>query len=181
MIFFPDCAMNPNPGVENLLRNVLADVLPPTHEAGLLATTLGEVARQRRRRTLQKRGALGVATAVLATLALLPWTRSPAPVSLSIPSPAPRTAAAANAVPVIASQPLPAPFVVETRLGLTPMVASGRTDLGWVETGDGTQHATVLSDDDLLSLLAGKPAALVRNDGETRLVLVGGSEVMGRP
>jgi len=173
--------MNPNPGVENLLRTVLADVLPPAHEADLLATTLGEVVRQRRRRTRQRRGTLVVATAALATLALLPWTRSPAPVQLAIPSPAPRTVAAANTVPVIASRPLAPLLVVETRPGLTPIVASGNTHLGWVETGDAAQHAAVLSDDDLLTLLAGKSAALVRNDGETRLVLAGGSEVLGRP
>ena len=183
MTSFPDYAMNPNPGVENLLRNVLADVLPPAREADLLATTLCAVTRHRRRRMLQTRGAFVVGAAALATLALLlrTWTRSPARGQLADAWSASRTVAAANSVPVITSRPLSPPLVVETQPRLTPIVASGRTDLGWVETRDAAQHATVLSDDDLLALVVGRSAALVRNDGETRLVLAGGSGVLGRP
>ena len=163
--------MHPHPRAEGLLPSVLAEVLPPDREAGLLATTLREVARLRRHRELRKQGAIVATLAVVLALSARQWHRQPTTPPVPPASSATLTVSAADAVPVITSRPLPASLVVETQSGLTPLVESDAASRGWVETADELPRATPLTDDGLLALLAGHPAALVRSGGETRLVL----------
>lgn len=160
-----------NPRAETLLQCVLREVLPPDREACLLATTLREVARQRHRRALCSRAAAVAALALAVTLTALQKSRpsgtSPAPPA----HPGALAASATHVLPVIASQPLASSLIVQTRPGLTPLVQSAAGSTACVETADAGSQATNLTDDELLALLAGTPAALVRIGGETRLVL----------
>jgi hypothetical protein len=169
--------MNPSSRAERVLRTVLAEVLPPDREACLLATTLREVARQRRHREIRKRGAVAATLAVLVALTVLKWPQSPAPTRLRAAASAPPTAA----VPVIASRPLAPSLFVETRTGLTPLIESDASSVDQVATADALQRATSLTDDELLALLAGQPAALVTTGGETRLVLAARSDRAENP
>ncbi len=145
------------------MESVLADSHDLRSES--LALTLGAVRHRRRRRYWQRTGA--VLAAVL-LLGLLRWQGlAPRPVAPSVagPDPLPTTFA------VVASKPLTSDeFVVSSRQE-PALATSDAAGLVWVETAPQEPSYGVLSDDGLLGLVGGNSVALVRSDGEARLIL----------
>lgn len=162
--------MHPSPRTDRLLRSVLAEVFPAHREAGLLSATLREVARQRRLREVQRR--LAVVAALTGTLGLtaLLWPRPPASGSLADVASSGEPTSSPGSVRVVASRPLPSAMIVQTAAGSTPIIES---EPGPVATAGASFPPVLLTDEELLSLLAGQPAALVKEQGTSRLVVVG--------
>lgn len=178
-----------NRNTDQLRHSLLEEVFPPALAARSLAETLREVNRRRRWRELRQQGGiLAMLTALLGWTALQ-WPRSPTEPALPAAPPASRS------IRVVATRPLPASMVVRTdsrataRLGwvrtssgVTAVVESGPAWGAWVETDAEPHRAQELTDDELLALVAGRPAALVRSGDEARLVLAGleaGTSIQG--
>lgn len=145
------------------MESVLAD----SHglQAESLALTLGAVRHRRRRRYWQRTGA--VLAAVL-LLGLLMWQGlAPRPVAPSVAGPdaLPRSFAE------VASKPLAAGELVVSSWQELALATSDAAGLGWVETSPQEASYGVLSDDGLLGLVGGNSVALVRSEGEARLIL----------
>jgi len=145
------------------MESVLAD----NHglRADSLALTLGAVRQRRRRRYWQRTGA--VLAAVLLLGLFIRQGVAPRPVAPSVAGP--------DAIPgsfaFVASKPLALDeWVVSSGQGLA-LATSDAAGFGWVETTPQEAGYGVLSDDGLLGLVGGHSVALVRNEGEARLIL----------
>src|SRR5207249_4666602 len=64
---------------------------------------------------------------------------------------------------IVTTQPLPREMFVETRPGSVTFIASSPATVAYVETGDAKSLFQEITDEQLFSLLAGRPAALVRS------------------
>jgi hypothetical protein len=145
----------------SLLDNVLAE--DAGFRADSLALTLGAVRHRRRVRGWRRAGA---SLAVGLLLGLTVW-RSMVPAPVVSPSVASVSAFAS----VVTSGPLAANERVASAADGLDQVSSIPTGVEWVETAAQTAAYGVLSDDDLLDLAGGHAVVLVKNDGETRLLL----------
>jgi hypothetical protein len=146
--------MNNRADQDNMLAEVLAEASPPDFRAAMLAETL-RLAR-RRRQFRQARHAAGVLalTGLLAVLVMQQFSKPPA-VSLPLAK-----TIARQSYELVRTQPLPANALVRTRsfsaAGLTapvPRIVEVAT------TGSGYR---LINDNELLALLADKPAVLIR-------------------
>jgi hypothetical protein len=146
--------MNNRTDQENLLAEVLAEAVPPDFRATLLAETLRH-ARHRRQFRLARRAA-GV-LAVLILLALFtaqPWTKK------TIVAPSAAKEIAPPSYELVHTQPLPARALVHTRTFLTTGLATTIPSVTEITTVSGGFR--LINDDELLALLADKPAILIR-------------------
>lgn len=142
---------------------------PPEFRADSLARTLGQV-RRRKRTQRRRRGALALTLALAAGSLLFPWSwRSPV-----VPEAALIEPAAVVSVPVVQSQAPPAGLIVVTRPNVTRVVESAPGSVALVETAVDGRPVPELTDDELLRLVASRPAALVRIGGEVQLVIADG-------
>jgi hypothetical protein len=165
--------MRPNhPLIEDLFHDVLSDDL----RARLLAETLRAAHRRiwRRRVTL---AALPLAALLVALLILRPAPR---------PNTGEAVAARRPSVFIVSSTPLPDSMIVRTRQDAVELIETGSTALAIVQTPDGARSVQEISDGQLLALLAGRPAAIVRasaNDRRAQLLLLDpeDSRSMGLP
>lgn len=165
--------MHPPPSTDRLLRSILAEVLPADCEADLLAATFREVARQRRLREVRKRAGVVAALTVMLGLTALLWPRPPLPDPPADVASSGGPASVPGGVRVVASRPLPSSMVVETEAGSTPIIESETGYMSGLATADASYPPVLLTEEGLLSLLAGQPVALVKDQGTSRLVVLG--------
>jgi hypothetical protein len=146
--------MNHHVDQEDLLAEVLAEASPPDFRAALLAETL-RLARRRRhfRRTRQAAGAL-VATVMLLVVVSRQFTKPTA-----IPPPLAKAIARQN-YELVRTQQLPPGAIVSTRS--FPATGLATTFPGVVEVATFTGGYRLINDDELLAMLADKPAVLIR-------------------
>jgi hypothetical protein len=161
------------PDNEQLLADVLAEAAPPDFREALLGETMRLARRRRRWRQTRRAAALLVA---LGLLAVLVWQNSP-PHPLA---PMPVTKVKVKSYELVRTQPLSAGVMVVTRpLSAGQLVASVAT-AEMVQTGSGDFR--VINDDELLALVALRPAALVRlGPNSEQLVFVDPADEKGFP
>ncbi len=146
--------MNNRAEQESLLAEVLAEVSPPDFRAALLAETL-RLAR-RRRQFCQARRAVGV-LAVAGLLAILAAQQLSKPTTISPPL---AKKIVKQSYELVRTQPLPANALVSTRSFSPAGLAVSVPKVIEVATvGGGFRR---INDDELLALLADKPAVLIR-------------------
>jgi hypothetical protein len=145
--------MNHEPDNEQLLADVLAEAAPTDFREALLGETL-RLARQRRRwRQTRRTAALLVALGLLAVLVRQNFLPHPL-------APMPAAKAKVKSYELVRTQPLSAGAIVVTRsLSADQLVASVAT-AEMIQTSSG--NFRVINDDELLALVAPRPAALVR-------------------
>lgn len=138
---------------ERLLDDVLSEAVPADFREALLGETLRLAGRRRRWRQTRRAAALLVALGLLAVLVRQNFPPPPL-------APMPVTKAKVKSYELICTQPLSAGAMVVTRpLSAGQLVASGATT-EMVQTSSG--NFRVINDDELLALVASRPAALVR-------------------
>jgi hypothetical protein len=164
-----------------LLNAILEDAAPEEFRASLLAETL-RLVRQRRRARIVNRGIVWLALAV--ALPLLLWRTfqglPPAPLPLAPILPAQRMESPSYRL--VVSRPLDPNLVVLTESGSVNLVTSSSLSVGVIESpaAGGLYHD--LSDDELLLLCAGRPAALVRqSSNHAELVFLNPEDRNGFP
>ena len=176
--------MRPPTYPDSLLHDVLADTAGPALRAALLDPMLRAArARQRRRRL---GGMLALFVLLLVPIVLYRPTRFAREASNSVratpgafdPSPS----ATRPACAIIRSQPLPPGMLVRSEVGTVPVVVSSRAGLVIVETVPRPGLVRELNDQELLTLLAGRPAAIVRPpDQAAELLFVNPEDRNGFP
>jgi hypothetical protein len=145
--------MNPEPDNEQLLADVLSEAVPADFREALLGETLRLARRRRRWRQTRRAAALLVALGLLAVL-----VRQNFPPQPLVPMPVAK--AKVKSYELVRTQPLSAGAIVVTRpLSTGQLLASGATT-EMVQTSSG--NFRVINDDELLALVASRPAALVR-------------------
>jgi hypothetical protein len=167
--------MNHEPDNKQLLADVLAEAAPADFREALLGETL-RLARCRRHWRQTRRAA--VLLVVLGMLAVLIWQNQPQP-----PAAVPSAAKAGDkSDKLIRTEPLPVSAIVTTRpLAAEQLVASVET-VGVVETMAGSGGFRVINDDELLTLVSPRPAALVRlGPHSEQLVFVNPADEKGFP
>jgi hypothetical protein len=145
--------MNHEPDNEQLLADVLAEAAPADFREALLGETLRLACRRRRWRQTRRASAVLVALGLLAV-----WVRQNFPPHPLAPMPVAK--AKVKSYELVRTQPLSAGMIVVTQpLSVGQLVASGATT-EMVQTSGG--NFRVINDDELLALVASRPAALVR-------------------
>ncbi len=159
--------MKPTPERETFLTDVLSGNDSGGDGEMLLQTTLRHV-RRRRRWKRAGRPALVAAGVMLALVwSLQPFSHVEKPV----------VAAAKPPVTIISTQPLPPGMVVETRMGLTSVVHSTAGNVAIIETRQIPRAWELIDDRQLLALLDGRPAMLVkRGPHEAELIFVSAAD-----
>ena len=164
--------MKPDPDRERLLDDVLDEAAPPGFKESLLQHTLQHVRRRNRVRRLNR--AL-LAIAVVATVPLLLW-------KFSFPPPPPRTTVKEPPFGIVTSQPMPREMIVETRPGSIAVITSSAAAVAYVETGEVKDLFKEITDEQLLSLMAGHPVALVRSGpNQAELIFLNPEDQEGFP
>lgn len=146
--------MNNHADQESLLTEVLAEASPPDFRAVMLAETL-RLAR-RRRQFRQTRQVGGILT-VLGLLAVFVAQQFSAPPAVSVPLAKKITKPDYE---LVRTQPLPAGAIVSTRSFSPTSLAANFPEVAEVVTVRGGYR--VINDNELLALLADKPAVLIR-------------------
>ena len=142
--------MNPDP--HRLLDEVLEETAPADFRSAVLEQTLRHVRRRRVARRTQ-RGL--VAFALLVGLPLVIWRTVLIPQNHNGAGPA--------KMAKVSSQPPVAFMLIESKPGAVSIVTSSPGAVVMVETAAAKDSFKEISDDELLALVAGKPAVLVRH------------------
>ena len=142
--------MKPEFEQHSLLKDVLAETAPRHFERLLLDGTLRAVRRRRRRRQCSRGLA---AVGVFAAIALAVWNALRPTSSVHVIQPA---------LHIVSSQPLAASMVVRSKSGGVVAVSSSPTTFELVQTGSILDPFKEITDEQLLALVRGRPAALVR-------------------
>ena len=158
---------------ERLLDDMLSEAVPADFREALLGETLRLACRRRRWRQTRRAAALLVALGLLAVL--VRQNLPPPPLA-----PMPVTKAKVKSYELICTQPLSAGVMVVTRpLSAGRLVASVAT-VEMIQTSSG--NFRVINDDELLALVASRPAALVRlGPHSEQLVFVNPADEKGFP
>jgi hypothetical protein len=160
--------MKHQPDHDRLLDDMVEDALPPGLRASLLDQTLAAV-RVRRRIRLFARAA-GAGAVVCLGLAL--W-RFPSARFVPVAPRAPLT------VDLPPSSPLQ---ILHTDGGSVILIDSAADSVQYITDASCAEPIHVLDDEELLSLLAGRPAALVRTaSGRAELVFADPTDAKGFP
>jgi hypothetical protein len=156
---------------DHLLDEIMGDAAPPDFRAALLEQTLRAV---RRRTTIRRARRVLLTVAVLVSLPLGLW---------KLTSPARReTVSSPAAYELVRSQPLDPSKVVATQPDAVPVVASRAGLVALVETRSDEKLFREIDDQQLLSLLAGRPAILVRPaPQQADLIFVNPDDARGFP
>jgi hypothetical protein len=145
--------MNHEADNERLLADVFSEAAPAGFREALLGETLRLTHRRRRWRQTRRTAALLVVLGLLAVL-----VRQNFPTHLLAPMPVAK--AKVKSYELVRTQPLSAGAIVVTRpLSADRLVASVAT-AEMIQTGSG--NFRVINDDELLTLVSPRPAALVR-------------------
>jgi len=146
--------MNNRADQDNLLAEVLAEASTPDFRAKLLAETLHHA--RRRRQFRQARRGVGI----LAVLSLLAVLTMQSLTKKTYISPSVAKEIAPPSYEVVRTQPLAASALVHTRTFSTTALATTIPSVTEIVTVGGGY--SLINDDELLALLADKPAILVR-------------------
>ena len=159
--------------LDPLLEDVLGEAASDEFRAAVLTGTLHEVRRRRTARRWRRGLTAGAILFALGGVAL--WHRGWAPqITPTVAQPA--------GLVVIHSAPLDPRLIVETRPGAVNIVQSEGATYAVVETGDGRGLFQEIDDDQLLALLSGHPAVLVRRGpGRSELIFVNPEDAQGWP
>ncbi len=166
--------MNNRADQESLLAEVLAEASPPDFRAAMLAETLRRARRRRQfRRARNAAGVLAVA-GLLAFLAAQPFSK---PAIISTPL---AKQIAKPSYELVRTQPLPASERVGTRsFSATGFVVAAPKVIEVATTGGGFR---MINDNELLALLADKPAILIRTGPQSEeLVFANPEDQKGFP
>jgi hypothetical protein len=136
---------------ERLLHDIFGEASPPAFRDGLLEQTLRQV-RRRNRVHQSSRGLLTMA--LLVSLPLILW-KAFYPPSLPIKS-------SPSAFGVVRSEPLPSSMMVESNPNAIHLIVSSSGTVAFVESAGAESLIKEVTDQELLTFLAGRPAALVR-------------------
>jgi len=159
--------------LDPLLEDVLGEAASDEFRAAVLTGTLHEA---RQRQTARRRNRALVAGAFLLVIGGVAlwhfgWAPPVAPTVSQLPG-----------LVVIHSAPLDPKLVVETRPGAVNIVQSDSATYAVVETGDGQGLFQEIDDDQLLALLTGHPAVLVRRGpGQSELIFLEPGDAQGWP
>jgi hypothetical protein len=146
--------MNNRADQESLLAEVLAEASPPDFRGAMLAETLRLV--RRRRQFRQMRHAAGV----LALIGLLTVLAAQQFLKPKVISPSPAKKNGHQSYELVRTQPLPASALVSTRsFSATGFLVSVPKIIEVATVSGGFR---LINDDELLALLADKPAILIR-------------------
>jgi hypothetical protein len=146
--------MNRRPDNNDLLADVLSETAPPDFRAALLGETLRMV--RRRRHWRQTRRAVEI-FAFIGLLTILIWQNLPEPSVVSklfAKKPAPIN------YKLVRTQPLPDNAIVITRSFLSSQLVASVPSVIQIATTGGEFRQ--INDDELLALVSGKPAVLIR-------------------
>lgn len=145
--------MNHEPDNEQLLADVFSEAAPAGFREALLGETMRLARRRRRWRQTRRTAALLVALGLLAVLVRQNFQPHPLP-------PVPVAKVKVKSYELVRTQPLSAGAIVVTRpLSANQLVASVAT-AEMVQTSSG--NFRMINDEELLALVASRPAALVR-------------------
>ena len=157
--------MNRIPDDDQLLSDVLSEASPADFREALLGETLQHVRRHRRQRQARRAAA---AFAAVGLIGLLAWRILP-------PQPATPLVESTKAnYPLVRTRPLP-PGMITTTRPLTAQFLATRVAVPVIETMR-TPGFRVINDDELLALVAPRPAALVRLSPEHELLVFANPE-----
>jgi hypothetical protein len=162
---------------ERLLDDVLeenADFRAASLDALLREARRHQHARRRNRALLVAAVVVAVAGATAAR-----WrTGQPGQVARGGGTPAP----AQSSLSFVQSEPLPASMLVETRSASVTVIRSTPSAVAQLETPRDTPFLREIGDGELFTLLAGRPAALVRHEsGQAELLLLNAADRGGFP
>ena len=147
---------------ERLLAEVLAEAEPTGFREALLGETLRLVGRRRRVRHLQRTGAALVVLGLLGTFA---W-RSVRPGHAVVARPM-------ASFTDVRTAPLPAAAIVRTQPLAGDLIVRSVASVAVVHTTPNSGHFRNINDEELLALVAPRPAALVRvGPHEEKLIFV---------
>ena len=154
-----------------LLDDILEDTLPAGLRSELLQRTLGQV---RRRNSVRRLNRASLVIVFLVGLSAAFWRSS-------IPLPQ-RIESQPSVFGVVSSEPLDPSLIVETTVKSVNMIRSSAATVVLVETGSGRDLFNEVDDQQLLALLSGRPAALVRQGPhEAELVFLDAADRNGFP
>lgn len=160
--------MKTQAGVEQLLDDIVGDGIPENLRDLWLKRTLAEVRRRQRRRSIAG-GALSMGIVMVLSLAL--W-RVIVPVNL-------RTSRE-WLTSVVRSHPLDSGSYIQTRSGSVMIISSMANAVATVSTRNTSGGVAEIDDEHLLTLVAGKSAALVRSPfGQEELVFANPDDAAG--
>jgi hypothetical protein len=148
---------------EDLLHAVLGE-MPDARSTTLELALNG--ARHRRRARVLRRGAVAMAAIVAVGFAL--WPRPPGSSLANDPPPA-----LATGPLIVRTAPLPDELLVNSRAEPADTVHSIAASISLVRTSRAGAGYRSITDDELMDLVAGQPAALVSVAGQKRLVIAG--------
>ncbi len=157
--------------LDPLLEDVLNEAASPGYRAAVLTGTLHEARRRQSVRRRMRVALAGLCLVALAGIAFWPHGRTlpSGPVVSPVPG-----------LVVVHSAPLDPKLVVETRSDAVNIVQSAGATYALVETGDGRGLFQEINDDQLLALLRGHPAVLVRRGpGRSELLFVSPEDAHG--
>jgi hypothetical protein len=154
--------MKNDPEHDRLLDDVLEELAPPDFRAQLLDCTLAQVRRKKQVRR-RNRGLLAAAC-VACTSIFLFQGRAPV-VTKHEPS--------SGTLVMISTRPFNASMIVESTSGSVAMITSAASRISMIETDPARREFRVLTDDELLALVPGRSAMLVRQGPhEAELLIV---------
>jgi hypothetical protein len=165
--------MNPEPDNEQLLADVLSEAVPADFREALLGETLRLARRRRRWWQTRRAAALLVALGLLAVL-----VRQNFPPQPLVPMPVAK--AKVKGYELVRTQPLSAGAIVVTRPLSTDQLVASVATAEMLQTSSG--NFRVINDDELLALVASRPAALVRlSPHSERLIFADPDDERGFP
>lgn len=154
MFWFQKEQMNNRAETENLLADVLAENVSPEFRAAALAATLRAARRRRQFRQLRKGAGIFCAVVLLAVVGknFLKPPAVPAPQVKAVPK---------SSYELVRTQPLPAKDIVSTKsFSEIQIVSSSAATVMEIATTRGNFRR--INDAELLALVAGNPAILIR-------------------
>lgn len=153
---------------EELLGDILEDSLPPGARARIFGQTMAAMRRRRRSRLTAN-----IAVPLVLVAAVILFSRGNKQISLPPGQPA---------ITWISSMPLAAAQIVQTRRDSISYVTSMPGTFGRVTNATEPDSVKVLDDQGLLSLLAGKNAAIIHEaPGQADLVFANPENLNGFP
>lgn len=143
--------MKPGANNQEFVRDVLGESADAEFRAHLLAATIG-AARRRRRRRNARRAAVVMVTVLAVTFGVWRFARQDRALTPSEPA----------GCEIVQTRPLPPAAVVHTEPLLPAQIATTTAFASIVTTTPGSGRVRYINDEELLALVAPRPAVLVR-------------------
>jgi hypothetical protein len=162
--------MKNRPGPDRLLDDLVGDAVPSHLRVEWLERTLTEVRRRNRARRTRS-GA--VAMTISLGLFLVLW---------KMVDPHQNLHSHYSELRIVESSPLKPSEIVETRIGTVSLINTSTRDISVVTTRTVQGTVALIDDQQLLNLVAGRSAALVRSEsGQSELIFADPADASGFP